>query len=200
MHGKRSSQISCSHRWAKHGQTLDFKGDGLAGRNLCTCLTHSSERDRDFLWSRAGHTVGEDVHVVPELEEVESGLQDANMRLFGHVCKSVSPTNHIHQRPCLRHEADDEVITNLDAEQDDRFEVVLLEQRSHWRYCHGECGFVICAEEEVPERRSIELGYGGAKSCRPQDTSAGSAAEVGSVFVDWRHMIVPWTHLEGSVP
>ncbi|KAM5532698.1 hypothetical protein V8D89_013590 [Ganoderma adspersum] len=90
-------------------------------------------------------------------------------------------TDHLPNRTIYR--SDDTVATNLDAEQDDRLEVVLLEQCCHRRYCHGECGFVIRAEEEVPERRSIELGYGRTEPCRPQDTTVGNPAEVGSVVL-----------------
>ncbi|PIL36669.1 hypothetical protein GSI_00358 [Ganoderma sinense ZZ0214-1] len=73
--------------------------------------------------------------------------------------------------------ADDIAPTNLDTEQDDRLEVVLLKKRGHRRYCHGECGLVIYAEQEVPERRSIELGRCGAECCGPQDATVGSPAE-----------------------
>ena len=53
---------------------MEFESNSLASRDLRTGLAYSGQRDRDLLRSRAGNAIGENVHVIPELEEVKGRL------------------------------------------------------------------------------------------------------------------------------
>jgi hypothetical protein len=68
--------------------TLQLEKDALAGGNLGTGLAHSLERPRHLLLVAARDTVGDHVHVVPALEEVQGGLQHAYVRLGGRMRRS----------------------------------------------------------------------------------------------------------------
>ena len=68
--------------------TLQLEKQALAGGDQGTGLAHSLERPRHLLLVAARHAVGEHVHVVPALEEVQSGLQHAYVRLGGRMTRS----------------------------------------------------------------------------------------------------------------
>jgi hypothetical protein len=62
-------------------RTLQLEQHALTGRDLCASLAHPLERQRDLLLVAARHAVREDVHVITVLEQVQGGLQYADMRL-----------------------------------------------------------------------------------------------------------------------
>jgi hypothetical protein len=64
-------------------RTLQLEQHALTSRDLCAGLAHPFERQRDLLLVAARHAVREDVHVITALEQIQGGLQHADMRLGG---------------------------------------------------------------------------------------------------------------------
>ena len=73
--------------------TLQLEQHALAGRYLRTSLPHSLECPRHLLFIAARYSVGEYVHVIPVIEQVQGRLQHTNMRLVNNfrTNRSINP-------------------------------------------------------------------------------------------------------------
>ena len=55
----------------RKGSTLQLERHALTGRDLCTCLTHPLEGQRDLLPVTARYAVREDIRVIAVIEKVQ---------------------------------------------------------------------------------------------------------------------------------
>ncbi len=84
MHRLGDTSLDVTHPMLTMGRkvrTLQLEQHALTGRDLCTSLAHPLERHGDLLLVAARHAVRENVHVITALEQVQGGLQYADMRL-----------------------------------------------------------------------------------------------------------------------
>jgi hypothetical protein len=71
---QRAVNNKLRHNSEKEGITLQLEQHALAGRDLRTSLAHSLERPGHLFFVAARYPIGENVHVIPALEQVQGRL------------------------------------------------------------------------------------------------------------------------------
>ena len=79
---QRAVNVRHRHNTDKEGITLQLEQHALAGRDLRTRLAHSLESPRHLFFVATRYSIGENMHVISALEQVQGGLQHAYMRLM----------------------------------------------------------------------------------------------------------------------